>query len=154
MQRTSRLAHPSELTNVLLRLVVLPKNILQCTSSRLKIKKININILIAKEGLESLQPPLAAPLARTTTNHKYQKKSPYRCFGEQCLAKNCIFSKLKKIRFFVFYAKRFYSVPYKRTWKILQKNSKCLIKFLWTFCQYFIFSFAVTFFLLFLLEKL
>jgi len=57
MQRTSRLAHPSELTNVLLRLVVLPKNILQCTSSRLKIKKININILIAKEGLESLQPP-------------------------------------------------------------------------------------------------
>ena len=43
--------------------VVLPKNILQCTRSPLtvqcwwKSKKININILIAKGGLEPLQPP-------------------------------------------------------------------------------------------------
>ena len=43
--------------------VVLPKNILQCTRSRLtvqcwwKTKKININILIAKGGLKPLQPP-------------------------------------------------------------------------------------------------
>jgi len=47
------------ITNVLLRLVVLPKNILQYTRSRLKCwwitKKININILIAKGGC--LSPP-------------------------------------------------------------------------------------------------
>ena len=54
----------------------LPKNILQCTRSRLivqcwwKTKKISINILIAKGGLEPLQPPPAAPLTDMTwINH-------------------------------------------------------------------------------------